>query len=122
MKTDFVLMFIQLQQQFRMLHWGTKHYARHKAYGRIYDNLEDLIDNFVETYMGKYGTVKVGGQGSIVLKDIDQIDIPTFLNDATQFLLGFTNTLDSIADTDLLNIRDEILGAMNRLKYLLTLN
>ena len=122
MKTDFVLMFIQLQQQFRMLHWGTKHYARHMAYGGIYDSLDDLIDGFVEVYMGKYGRVKVGGQGNIVLKDIDQIDIPSFLNDATQFLLGLTNTLDSTADTDLLNIRDEMLAAINKLKYLLTLN
>ena len=115
-------MFIQLQQQFRVLHWGTKHYARHMAYGGIYDSLDDLIDGFVEVYMGKYGRVKVGGQGSVILKDIDQLDIPTFLNDATQFLLGFTNTLDSTADTDLLNIRDEMLAAINKLKYLLTLN
>jgi hypothetical protein len=121
MKTSFVAMFIQLQQQFRIFHWQTNHYARHQAYGGIYDSLDDLIDAFVEAYMGKYGRVKLGQTNGVVLKDMDQIDIPSFLNDATQFLLGLTNQLDSAADTDLLNIRDEMLQAINKLKYLLTL-
>jgi hypothetical protein len=120
-KTDFILIFVQLQEQFRILHWQTKHYARHQAYGGIYGDLNDLIDGFVEAYMGKYGRVRLGGTASVVLKDIDDIDVPSFLNDATQFLLGLTNQLDSAADTDLLNIRDEMLQSINKLKYLLTL-
>lgn len=121
MKTNFAILFIQLQQQFRILHWQTNQYARHQAYGDIYGTLDDLIDSFVEAYMGKYGRIRVGGTGSIVLKDMDQLDMPTFINDAIQLLLGLTNQLDSTADTDLLNIRDEMLQAINKLKYLLTL-
>ncbi len=121
MKTNFAILFIQLQQQFRILHWQTNQYARHQAYGDIYGALDDLIDGFVEAYMGKYGRIRVGGTGNVVLKDMDQLDMPTFLNDAIQFLLGLTNQLDSTADTDLLNMRDEMLQAVNKLKYLLTL-
>ena len=78
MKTNFAVLFIQLQQQFRILHWQTNQYARHQAYGGIYDTLDDLIDAFVEAYMGKYGRIRVGGTGNIVLKDMDQLDMPTF--------------------------------------------
>jgi hypothetical protein len=121
MKTSFITMFMQLQQQVRIFHWQTNHYARHQAYGGFYEDLDDLIDAFVEAYMGKYGRVRLGQQTGIVVKDMDQVDIPTFINDATQFLLGLTNQLDSTADTDLLNIRDEMLQLLNKLKYLLTL-
>ena len=121
MKTNFAILFIQLQQQFRILHWQTNQYARHQAYGEIYGALDDLIDGFVEAYMGKYGRVRLGQQTGIIVKDMDQVDIPTFINDATQFLLGLTNQLDSAEDTDLLNIRDEMLQLLNKLKYLLTL-
>ena len=39
-----------------------------------------------------------------------------------EYLTGLTNELDPENDTDLLNIRDTMLGELNRLKYLLTLN
>ena len=44
-------------QQIKLLHWQTKSYARHKAYDDIYHSLGDLVDKFVEMYMGKYGRV-----------------------------------------------------------------
>jgi hypothetical protein len=39
----------------------------------------------------------------------------------TEFLVGFSEQLDSKYDTDLLNIRDEMLAKINKSKYLLTL-
>jgi len=36
--------------------------------------------------------------------------------------MGIAGSLDPNEDTDLLNIKDEILAEINRLKYLLTLN
>jgi hypothetical protein len=39
----------------------------------------------------------------------------------TEFLVGMTDHLDSRYDTDLLNLRDEMLGDINQLKYRLTL-
>jgi hypothetical protein len=36
-------------------------------------------------------------------------------------LISFSDVLDDVQDTDLLNIRDEMLGEFNKLKYLLTL-
>jgi len=36
-------------------------------------------------------------------------------------LISLNDMLDKVQDSDLLNIRDEMLGSLNQLKYLLTL-
>ena len=38
---------LEAQTQFKIMHWQTKGYARHNAFGMIYDTLSDLIDKFV---------------------------------------------------------------------------
>lgn len=116
---DLLEFFIHLQQQFRTLHWETKSYARHKAYGDIYGSLDDLIDTFMETHMGKYGRPKFDTI-SIELKSMKNIKVNDFIGESVDFLNGLTEKL-SEKDTDLLNIRDEMLGELNKLKYLLTL-
>jgi len=42
-------------------------------------------------------------------------------NNYIGFLIGLNDMLDKAQDSDLLNIRDEILASLNQLKYLLTL-
>ena len=111
--------FIQLQEQFRVLHWETKSYARHKAYGEIYDTLDDLVDKFMETYMGKYGRPKFDSV-NIELKTMKNVKINDFIGEAINFLNGLTEQL-SEKDTDLLNIRDEILATVHQTLYLFTL-
>jgi hypothetical protein len=43
------------------------------------------------------------------------------LDGITEFLVEMTDKLDKRYDTDLLNIRDEMLADINQLKYRLTL-
>jgi len=38
-------------------HWRTQSYAEHQALGDFYDNLTDLLDNFVECYQGNFGII-----------------------------------------------------------------
>lgn len=116
---ELIQFFIQLQQQFRILHWETKSYARHKAYGEIYDLLDDLVDTFVEIHMGKYGRPKFDTM-NVELNSMKNVKVNDLINNAIEFLNGLSNQLDP-KDTDLLNIRDEMLGELNKLKYLLTL-
>lgn len=121
MKEELTLKLIQIQTQFKFLHWQTFGDAKHKAYGDIYDSLTDSIDKFVETMMGKYDRVEFEPEFSIMFQDIKSISIQNFLDGITEFLVGMTDQLDQRYDTDLLNIRDEILGDINQLKYRLTL-
>jgi DNA-binding ferritin-like protein len=114
-------LFLGLQAQLRILHWQTKGIARHQALGMTYDTLDDLIDSFVEQAMGKYGRFTLTDETSVIklsnLKDLKPEDMA---NTVVEALNQFTQQYEE-TDTDLLNIRDEMLGAINKLKYLLTL-
>ena len=112
-----VMQLIQMEQQMRIFHWQTKSFARHSAFGGTYDALGDLIDTFAEAWMGKNGRVRVAGP--IDLQDIGG-DVEGIVDGYIDTLIGFTDVLDPQKDTDLLNIRDEILGDLNQFLYLLT--
>jgi hypothetical protein len=121
MKEELTLKLVQIQLQFKFLHWQTMGDAKHKAYGKIYDSLGDHIDKFVEIMMGKMGRVEFEPEFSLMFQDIKSLSIQNFLDGITEFLVSMSDQLDSRYDTDLLNIRDEILGDTNQLKYKLTL-
>jgi hypothetical protein len=122
MKEELILKFVGMQQQFRILHWQTKSYAKHNAYGSIYESLDGFIDEFIEIYMGKYGRVSFNsGEGNINLKNTDSLDLNSFIKENISWLKGLSQKLNSENDSDLLNIRDEVMGSLNKLRYLLTL-
>jgi len=118
---EYIIELLQIQQQLKVFHWQTKSYARHIAYGSTYETLSDLIDTFVEIHMGKYGRFTIN-QSSIELTNLSDETLKIFLNSTVNFFISMTSNLDPKNDTDLLNIKDEMLGTINKLKYLLTLN
>ena len=114
--------FLSIQIQFKILHWQTKGYARHKAFGKMYDDLGELIDEYVETAMGKWGRFVIDEKlNTIVYKNLSEINMVEFLQEFKGKLYMLTSELDQEKDTDLLNLKDEILAKINRLAYLLTL-
>lgn len=117
-----VINLLKLQNQLRILHWQTESYAEHKAFGKAYDDLDELIDELVEVYQGKRGRIKYDSPVELNLVNYDEISIMDVLEQFQEYLeVTFTAIVDPSKDTDLLNIRDAILGTINRLKYLLTL-
>ena len=121
MKGQLLINFITLQEQFRVLHWQTKSYAKHKAYGKLYEDLNELIDDFVEACMGKHGRPSYQGGYTIQGRDISEISVQNFVDGVCIFLIELTGVFDPQIDSDLLNLRDEMLHGFNKLKYLLTL-
>lgn len=119
--SEIIKKLVEIQQQLRFLHWQTKSFAKHQAYGGIYSSLDGLIDSFVETCMGKHGRPSFSGGYTLEGQDIDELSIQEFVDGTVSFLIGLTEKYDEKADTDLLNVRDEMLGEFNKLKYLLTL-
>lgn len=114
-------LFLGLQAQLRIFHWQTKGYARHNAFGVTYDTLEDLIDTFVEEAMGKYGRFTLDDEtNTIQLANLKELKPEAMLDTIISALNQFSEQFDE-SDTNLLNVRDEMLGAINKLKYLLTL-
>jgi hypothetical protein len=113
---------MNFQQQMKILHWQTTSFARHNAYGGIYDSIDDLLDKFAEICMGKYGRIELNDEISqLELKNMKDLSINSYLNEFCDFLVDLTDEFDNKKDTDVLTIRDEILSEVNKLKYLLTL-
>lgn len=121
MKEEIILKLVQIQSQFRFMHWQTTGDAKHRAYGKAYDKLGDLIDDFAEAMMGKYGRFEFESEFSIMFQDLKSLNLQDFIDGITDFLVSISEMLDPKYDTDLLNLRDEILLLINKLKYLLTL-
>ena len=120
--SEIVLSLVKIQVQFRFMHWQTTSFSQHKAYGEIYESLDGFIDDFVEACMGKHGRPKFLGGYTIDGEDLEEIELGEFLTQIEGFLISFTEIYDPQADSDLLNIRDEMLSSLNKLRYLLTLN
>jgi Family of unknown function (DUF5856) len=113
---------IKIQNQLRIFHWQTISYASHKALGSAYEDLDELIDSLVEVHQGKYGRIVFETPISLDLVNQSEIDLDAVLIELNDYLTGpFNEMHDPVADTDCLNIRDEILAVINKLRYLLTL-
>lgn len=118
---NFITNFLILHNQLKVYHWQTQKsvgsHAAHLAFGQAYDELGDFIDTFVEIYQGKKGLI-MGKNGFIIkLHNLDD-DYEKFIDVYVNFLIkNVTEALDPTLDTDLLNIRDEMLGVLNQTKY-----
>jgi LysM repeat protein/DNA-binding ferritin-like protein len=110
----------ELFNQIKYFHWQTKSLAQHEALGDAFDDLEELIDNFVEVAMGKYGRPSTKNQ-KLEMFDLEDVDIVDWASGVVDYLISFDDVLDETQDTDLLNIRDEMMAVFNKVKYLLTL-
>lgn len=118
-----ILNLLKLQILFKIAHWQTESYAQHNAFDKVYESLDSLIDRLVETHQGKYGRILFDTSSNIELVNFADIKIEEVLKEATDYIVNtFNETHDSDKDSDCLNIRDEILSELNKLKYLLTLS
>ncbi len=114
---------MNLYDQVKIYHWQTMHFPRHEAAGKLIDTLDDLIDTFVETYMGKYGRPKLTPKSSTIhLRNFQDKQAPALLKEAIDWMTHDLPRKLKKEDTDLLNIRDEIISVLNRTLYLFTLN
>lgn len=119
---NIVTKLLTFQNQVKILHWQTTSYAEHKTLDGLYADLSGHIDEFVEIFMGKYGRVISQTNFNLTLQNYAVLPPMDFMNQMTIYLIDeLPIMLDSKKDTDLLNIRDEILGSINQTKYLLTL-
>lgn len=116
---DLVTSLLTIRNQIKLYHWQTGSFARHKATDDLTAALDTSIDSFVESYMGRYGRPKVSG--SIKLHNFSESAAKSFVAQQTVYLTKVLPKKIGKDDTDLLNIRDEILGELNKVLYLFTL-
>lgn len=119
---NIVTTFLQMLNTVKLYHWKTTSYAQHKATDELYSKLNESVDTFVEIMLGKKGTrVNLTETKSNPLHDYS--DLSSFEKEIEiykEYLIGMSGHFDSKLDSDLLNVRDEILGQLNQFTYLLT--
>ena len=108
-----------LRNQLKLHHWQTHKFSTHKATDEILIKLDDLIDEYVETYMGEYGRPKA--TTDIHLKNLSEKAVVVFVKEAILHLQGKFSKGYKATDTALLNLRDEMIGALQQLLYLFSL-
>jgi len=113
---------LQFQLSVKILHWQTRSYAKHIATDTLYKSLSDNIDKFVEIMQGKYGRVKFSTDASISIINFDKKNDENLIKYIQQWLETKLPKMIHEDDTDLLNIRDEMLGTVKQTRYLFTLN
>jgi hypothetical protein len=122
-KTNVVKVFIEMLNMIKLYHWKTKSYSQHKATDDLYGKLNTNIDLFVEILMGKSSRRIYMVEKCIRLMDISKFgDFKERIHEHREFLIGLSSIFDAKRDSDLLNVRDEILGDINQFLYLLSFN
>ncbi len=127
---DYIIQFLEMLNTIKIYHWSTLSYPTHKATDELHSKLSELVDSFIEIYIGHLSR-RGGGRGVAA-------GIPVFKRGATAvsfcecksldvfrkkldsyviFMEGLTERLNGY--TDLVNIRDEMVGAVAQALYLL---
>lgn len=120
-KSQIVRMFIEMLNVVKIYHWKTRSYAQHKATDELYERLNENIDKFVEILLGKDETrIKLVEKKMKAIDTTDKKDFKERIYRYRDFLTEMNIYFDEKRDSDLLSLRDEILGDINQFLYLMT--
>lgn len=113
--------FQDLELNTQTYHWLTESYSRHVGSDKLFKNILETGDKFIEVYIGRYGRPKFT-EDTITVKKMSDSDYVLYLQKAVKFLENNIISFFKPSDTDLLNIRDELIAQINQALYLFTLN
>lgn len=120
-KSHIVCIFLELLNMVKIYHWRTHSFSQHKATDELYGQLNGHIDKFVEVLLGKdQSRIKMVEKTIDLLDENNKTNFQARIFEYRAFLTDLNIYFDTSRDSDLLNIRDEILGDINQFLYLLT--
>jgi hypothetical protein len=122
MSEEIIKVFFHMTLNVKLYHWQTTLYSRHKATCELFASIIDLTDNFVETYIGRYTRPNFEEDFQINVSQISDEEARNMIQQYILFLKKEVPKQLKQHDTDLLNIRDELLASLNKTLYLFTLN
>lgn len=122
---NIVITFLEIINTVKLYHWKTHSYAAHKATDELYSKLNENADHFIEVLLGKCGNrIHLESVKHISLKDFShESQLTREMENFKSFLVGLDGQLkqmDNMTNSDLLNIRDEMLSNVNQFLYLMT--
>lgn len=109
--------FSEVYEQVHHQHHITTSYAQHKALGEFYEKWDELTDDFIETYQGKYGRI----EGSYTTTVMNSLTPDTFLGLVSAKLYADIVPFVPSQDIDLANIVADMIGLTSHTIYLLSL-
>ena len=120
-KSHIVKVFLEILNMIKLYHWKTRSYSQHKATDELYSKLNEHIDSFVEVLLGKdESRINMLENRIDLLDSSNTMEFKQRIYEYRDFLLSINLYFDNSRDSDLLNIRDEIMGDINQFLYLLT--
>jgi DNA-binding ferritin-like protein len=121
---EITMTFLEMLLMIKLYHWKTYSYPTHKATDELYSKLNENMDHFIEVLLGKSGQrIDLIKQKSIPLIDLSSPEgLKKEIQSFKEYLVSLNDNkaMKLMTNTDLLNIRDEILGDLNQFLYLLT--
>jgi len=121
---EITVVFFEILMMVKLFHWKTTSYPTHKATDELYTKLNENIDSFIEILLGKTGLrTNLMSNKTIRLLDLSsQESLKREVEAFKGYLVSLNNNkaMKTMTNTDLLNIRDTILGDLNQFLYLLT--
>ena len=126
-KKQIVTQMLEMLITVKLYHWNTLSHSVHTATDELYGELNTLIDQFVEVLLGKHNNISERNKNEILsIKSLqlnnykDNGKFKQQLESYKKYLIGLSNHFSQSENSDLLNIRDEILADLNQFFYLLT--
>ena len=121
-KSDIVKMFLEVLNMIKLYHWKTHSFSQHKATDELYERISENTDKFIEVLMGKDQSRIQMIESKIDLIDPNKLtDFKDRIHKFREFLEDMNIYFDKRNDTDLLNIRDEMLSDINQFLYLISM-
>jgi len=119
-KGQLVLFFFQFQLATKMFHWQTLSYANHKTTDKLFDKLADLTDSFLEKFFSINGRPALRSNSAVIVENMTKAKYLKLLAEVDKYLRGPVDKMIS-KNSELQNIRDEILAEMDQAKYMFAL-
>jgi hypothetical protein len=119
---NIIKLFFHMSNTIKLYHWQTTSFARHKATCELFNNLQPLIDDFIEVYMGRYDRPSFPDGFKLNIKELSDDSVVELVQEYIDYLKNELPKYIKSSDTDLFNIRDDMLSNLNKVQYLFTLN
>jgi len=115
--------FFTIRDTLKIHHWQTHEFSTHTAIDKAIEELDLLVDQYVEVYIARFTRPRFSTGASISLKSHTRKSMIKMLEQASLYLQSptFNKGLDTKKHSELFNIRDEIIAVLQRLLYLFTL-
>ena len=128
---EYILRFLEMLNTIKIYHWSTLSYPTHKATDELHRKLSELVDSFIEIYIGHVSRrggagagagVPVFKRGATAVSFCECKSLDVFRKKLDSYVIYMESLTEKLNGyTDLVNIRDEMAGAVAQALYLLRL-